>query len=111
MTEFLNKYREMLELTERIKELVCLKEYDKLPDLLNERQKVLMEIQSFDGLGPAPHLKEGNGEVSRIVEKITEVDREIRLRIACEMDTLSRELKDIKNGRDALRGYRAVLSP
>ncbi len=105
--------RELLSITERIRDMAVSQEFDRLAALLEERQTLITKIQNFDAefhdKSGEPDSKERK-ESLEILERMKKADRDARLRVACELSDLTEELKKIKDRKTAIKHYRAALS-
>jgi len=124
LTKSLELFRKMRRLAERQKGLVANEEDFKLTrflDLTAQREHLQAEISAAT---PQPMTPEGFAEgsppkrpsaplapeIAEVIHSIKEVDREIEELLSERREALYLEIKNIRQGRNAMRGYRGKTS-
>ncbi|MBW2304537.1 MAG: flagellar protein FliT [Deltaproteobacteria bacterium] len=104
-------FLEMKDLALKQKELVSEERMDLFSKLSGRRQGIQRKISSMKINGPATgNAKESRirtlkAECARIIESIQEIDGEIERLLSEKRDALMEEIKAVRRGRRALKGY------
>jgi len=98
--KLLAKCKELLDLTLAIQKSMEEGNYSRLSDMVEVRQKLIDEIQNIDMMTP---------ETREIIKHVLEIDKDIRIRLASEIDNISERLKGIRKAKNTLRCYHPAL--
>ncbi len=112
-------YREclkrLLSLTRRVRTALLMSDIEEAARLLFERQAIIEKIQKIDVSKEGVTLSEddinASHDISAMIKNILESDKEIRLYVTSTKEDVLRELKSIRMGKEALRGYKKTVTP
>lgn len=119
MEDTFRLYREclkgLLSLTNRVRKALLRNDLEEASNLLSKRQAIIDKIQKIDMTDMNESLSGGerkaSHDISFLIEKILEFDKEIRLYVSSTKEDVLRELKSIRIGKEALRGYKKAVTP
>ncbi len=116
-----NNLQKMKTLADRQEQLVCNDQMKEFLVLAGKRERIRREIDSdqkkykhlFDKAAKKERdMAEGmNQEISEIINSIMEVDKKVEQMVAEKKDVLLGEIKGLKKGRTAVKGYGQKKGP
>ncbi len=105
----------LLSLTRRVRIALLRNDLEEASNLLSRRQAIIEEIQKIDISKEGKPLSEddinASHDISAMIKNILEFDKEIRLYVTSTKEDVLRELKSIRMGKEALRGYKKTVTP
>ena len=124
LTRSLDLFQKMRLLAEKQRGLVANQKDFELThflDLADQRDHLQKEIatETAKRVSPADHVKKtakkakpltSAPEIAEVIRSIKEVDREIEAFLSERREALFLEIKNIRQGRSAIRGYKAKTS-
>lgn len=117
LSKKLNLFKRMKELAERQEDFLLKDRLDSFMSLIAQRNQIQRKIQKQDELadeiyrGPesAPFREKSgriNLQISDVITSIQETDRKIEEMIFQQKTRLIREIKELRHGKKAVKGYR-----